>query len=212
MIFKRKAIYIFLVLYYYDFYDLVIKVNKERYVFILYSVCYMRYIDKIKAFYPLEIGSDNKVLRAWWEEVTEFDDELEEFAEILMDLLWEYDGVWLAAPQIWRNIAVIWTTQWKKMPKGKNIDKDFLWETVLVNPKILEKSEEMQESEEACLSLPDRQGYVERHQWVVVEYQDLKGKKKQQKYSWFNACIIQHEVDHLNGILFTDKLIRESKK
>jgi hypothetical protein len=64
LIFKRKAIYRFLVLYYYDFYDLVIKVNKERYVFILYSVCYMRYIDKIKAFYPLEIGSDNKVLRA----------------------------------------------------------------------------------------------------------------------------------------------------
>jgi hypothetical protein len=64
LIFKRKAIYRFLVLYYYDFYDLVIKVNKERYVFILYSVCYMGYIDEIKAFYPLEIGSDNKVLRA----------------------------------------------------------------------------------------------------------------------------------------------------
>ena len=103
----------------------------------------MRYIDKIKVFYPLETWKDNEVLRAWWKEVTNFDGELEEFSEILMDLLWEYDGVWLAAPQIWKNIAMIWTTQWKKMPKGKNADKDFIWETVLVNPKIVEKYEEM---------------------------------------------------------------------
>jgi len=61
----------------------------------------MRYIDKIKVFYPLETWKDNKVLRAWWEEVKVFDSELEEFSEILMDLLWEYDGVGLAAPQIW---------------------------------------------------------------------------------------------------------------
>ena len=172
----------------------------------------MRYIDKIKVFYPLETWKDNKVLRAWWKEVTNFDGELEEFSEILMDLLWEYDGVWLAAPQIWKNIAMIWTTQWKKMPKGKNADKDFIWETLLVNPKIVEKSEEMQESEEACLSLPWEQWFVERHQWVVVEYQDIKWKHKKQKYNWFNACIIQHEIDHLNWILFTDKMIRESKK
>ena len=172
----------------------------------------MRYIDKIKVFYPLEKGKDNPVLRAWGEEVKEFDKELEEFAEILMDLLWEYDWVWLAAPQIGKNIAVIWTTQWKKMPKGRNIEKDFIWETVLVNPKILEKSEEMQESEEACLSLPGEQWYVMRHQWIVVEYQDIKWKKKTQKYTWFNACIIQHEVDHLNWILFTDKMFKKSKK
>lgn len=172
----------------------------------------MRYIDKIKIFYPLETWEDNKVLRAWWEEVNVFDKELEEFAEILMDLLWEYDGVWLAAPQIWRNIAVIGTTQWKKMPTDKSAEKDFLWETVLVNPKILQVSEEMQRSEEACLSLPEQQWFVERHQWVVVEYQDLKGKKRTQKYNGFNACIIQHEIDHLHGILFTDKLIEKSKR
>jgi hypothetical protein len=45
----------------------------------------MRYIDKLKVFYPLETWKDNKILRAWWEKVTKFDDDLEEFSEILMD-------------------------------------------------------------------------------------------------------------------------------
>ena len=172
----------------------------------------MRYIDKIKAFYPLETWEDNIVLRKWGEKVEVFDRELSEFAEVLMDLLWEHDGVGLAAPQIGKNIALIWTTQWKKMPKGKHIENDFLGETVLVNPVVVEKSKEMQKSEEACLSVPWIQWYVWRHKWVVVEYQNLKGKEMKQKYDGFNACIIQHEIDHLNGILFTDKLIPWTRK
>ena len=66
-------------------------------------------------------------------------------------------------------------------------------------------------SEEACLSLPWDRGFVQRYQRVEVKYQDLKGKSHQQKYSGFNACIIQHEIDHLNWVLFIDKLIKEGK-
>ncbi len=56
----------------------------------------------------------------------------------------------------------------------------------------------MQISEEACLSLPGERGFVQRHQRVEVSYTDLKGKQHQQKYTGFNACIIQHEIDHLD--------------
>ena len=99
-----------------------------------------------------------------------------------------------------------------KMPTGKSADKDFLWETLLINPEIIATSEELQRSEEACLSLPWEKWFVQRAKRVEVKYMDLKGKIHQQKYSGFNACIIQHEIDHLNGVLFIDKLIKEEKK
>ena len=98
------------------------------------------------------------------------------------------------------------------MPTGKSADKDFLWETLLINPEIIATSEEVQKSEEACLSLPWEKWFVQRAKRVEVKYMDIKGKIHQQKYSGFNACIIQHEIDHLNGVLFTDKLIKEEKK
>lgn len=167
----------------------------------------MKATDKLKIFYPLETWKENSILRAWWKPINKIDDEIGDLADILMELMREYDGVWLAAPQIGQNIAMIATTQRKKMPVGKNADKDFLWETLLINPEILEVSKEIQISEEACLSVPGEQWYVERHQRIVVRFQDRKGKWKTQKYSGFNACIIQHEIDHLKGILFTDKLI-----
>lgn len=167
----------------------------------------MQTINKLKIFYPLETWKDNTILRAWWKTISKIDEEIREFAEILMELMWEYDGVGLAAPQIGKNIAMIATTQRKKMPIGKNADKDFLGETLLINPEIIDNSKEVQISEEACLSVPWEQGNVERFQSITVRFQDIKGKWKTKKYSGFNSCILQHEIDHLKGILFTDKLI-----
>lgn len=164
-------------------------------------------INKLKIFYPLETGEHNSVLRKWGEKILQINEEIKLFSEVLMSLMWEYDGVGLAAPQIGKNIAMIATTQWKKMPVGKNIDKDFLGETLLLNPEIIDHSKEFQISEEACLSLPWKQWKVERYAWVVVKFQDIQGKRKKIKYSGFNACILQHEIDHINGILFTDKLM-----
>lgn len=167
----------------------------------------MQKLSALKIFYPLETWKDNSILRAGGKEISKITPEIKEFADILMELMREYDGVGLAAPQIGKNLAMIATTQRKKMPSEKSADKDFLWETLLINPKILESSKETEISEEACLSLPGEQWKVERSKRIIVEYQDLKGKTKKQKYSGFNACILQHEIDHLNGILFTDKLI-----
>lgn len=80
----------------------------------------------------------------------------------------------------------------------------------MINPEIIEKSQEMTVEEEACLSLPDLRGNVSRHKKITVSYIDEDGKQKTKKYSDFDAIIIQHEIDHLDGILFIDKMV-ESK-
>lgn len=164
-------------------------------------------IEQIKAFFPLETWEDNEILRAKCDKVDIFDDEIQDLCMILPELMYEYDGCWLAAPQIWRNIRIISTTQWKEYKKWNKSDRKIIWETVMVNPEILEHSEETRKWEEWCLSIPWMCGDVERRIRVVVRYQDKKWKAHTQKYSWFSAVVVQHEMDHLDWILFSDKTI-----
>jgi peptide deformylase len=79
----------------------------------------------------------------------------------------------------------------------------------MINPKIVEKSKETILREEACISLPNCTGMVRRYHTINVEFLDLKGKKQTKKYKEFNSVIIQHEIDHLDGILFMDKIMEE---
>lgn len=158
----------------------------------------------LKKFYPIQTWLDNKILRKKSKTIDSIDQDILEFAEILMELMYEYDWVWLAAPQIWRNIRMIAITYWKETKKGhERIDED-----IMINPEIIEKSNEMLVSEEACLSVPDVIWKVKRHQNIVVEYLDIFGRKKKKKLRNYNACIVQHEIDHLDAILFVDKLIK----
>ena len=169
-------------------------------------------IEQVKAFYPLQTWQDNKILRKKSENVDIFDDEIKEFAEILLDLMYAYDGVWLAAPQVGKNIRVIATTQWKEIKRWRKTDKKIIWETAMINPEILEHSEEKRKWEEACLSVPGLCWDVERWTWIVVKYQDKKWKYHVQKYTWFSAVVIQHEMDHLEWILFTDKVVGDIRE
>ena len=77
----------------------------------------------------------------------------------------------------------------------------------MINPQIISKSDKMIVSEEACLSLPKLSGEVLRHETIKVSWEDINGKKHTEKLSGYNATIIQHEVDHLDGVLYIDKLI-----
>lgn len=164
-------------------------------------------IDQIKAFYPLQTWENNKVLRKKSDAVDIFDDEIKDFCDILIELMYAYDWVWLAAPQIGQNICVIATTQRKEEKKWKKSKRYIIWETAMVNPEILEHSEEKKKWEEACLSVPGLCWDVERWTRIVVRYKDKKWKQHVQKYTWFSAVVIQHEMDHLDWILFTDKVI-----
>ena len=134
---------------------------------------------------------------------------MEDFADILLALMYEYDGVGLAAPQLGKNIRMIAVTQWKetKEKNKKKCTKELIGEYIMINPEILEYSKTTQKTEEACLSLPDLFGDVERFQWIKVKYQTVQGKENTKKLSGFNAVVVQHEIDHLNGVLFTDKII-----
>ena len=85
-------------------------------------------------------------------------------------------------------------------------------ETVLINPTITQQEEKTMLSEESCLSIPDFTGYVERKKSITIDYQDIHGQKKTKEFSGYNATVLQHEIDHLNGILFIDKLTQKKVK
>ncbi len=160
--------------------------------------------------YPIkkiQTGINNPILRSTSEEVKEISEELIWFCDKLLSAMFENKWVGLAAPQIGENIRVIATSQREKKPRK---DK-FLWTTIMINPTIIDKSKETILWEEACISLPNCIGMVRRHKGIHVEFIDTKGKKQRQKYKDFNAVIIQHEIDHLDGVLFMDKVQPEKK-
>ena len=164
-------------------------------------------------FYPLITGADNPLLRRISDPVTAFDREIQTFSDILLELMYEYDGIGLAAPQLGEALRMIAVTEWKerKEKKGKNgklkVHRSIIGEYVMINPVLLEHSTQTQITEEACLSLPRLFGEVERYAWVKVSYFDPQGNAHTKKLQGFNAVVVQHEMDHLEGILFTDKLI-----
>jgi peptide deformylase len=75
----------------------------------------------------------------------------------------------------------------------------------MVNPEIIEHSEKKEKAEEGCLSVPGEIGDVERWSWVKVAFIDPEGRKYALKLEALAARIVQHEIDHLNGVLFIDK-------
>ena len=81
----------------------------------------------------------------------------------------------------------------------------------MINPKIIYKSEEKSSYEEGCLSLPGIASMVERSKNITVEFMDIDGKIKKKDADGLLATCIQHEIDHLDGILFVDRLLPEEK-
>lgn len=133
-------------------------------------------------------------------EVEEINEEILELIEDLKDTLYSTDnGVGLAAPQIGVNKKVIIVDL-----------RDEIGPIILLNPK-LESMFGLEDGEEGCLSLPGYYGMVERPQKIVVRAMNPEGKKIKIKASGFLARALCHEIDHLNGILFSDKA-RDLKK
>lgn len=161
--------------------------------------------SEISKFYKIETWDRNPVLRAKCEEIKKITPELEDLADDMLALMYENDWVGLAAPQIWKNIRMIVVTSRKETKKWPELAS----ETAMINPIITEKSQEMIVGKEACLSVPGIEWDVKRHKNITVEFTTLKWDKKTKKLKDYNAVIIQHEIDHLDGILFTDKIIKK---
>jgi len=106
------------------------------------------------------------------------------------------DGVALSAPQVGENVRIF-------IVSHKLFDNDT--DQVFINPIITNRAKEIQEMEEGCLSIRGWYGMVQRNTKVTIEALDAKGEKTNRGASDLLAQIFQHEIDHLDGILFTDK-------
>jgi peptide deformylase len=139
------------------------------------------------------------VLAKRGEEVTVFDKELKRLVEEMFESMYVAQGIGLAAPQISisKRITVI-DVSFKKNPKDK---------LVLINPEIVERRGKQNE-EEGCLSLPDIREKVTRAEWVKVKAQNEHGEWFEVEGEELLARAMQHEIDHLDGILFIDRLSR----
>ncbi len=146
----------------------------------------------------VQTGTDNPILRKKSVEISQFDKKLKKLAKDLIETMIEKDGVGLAAPQVGINERIVILNLQLGEKKSKAL--------ILVNPKITSASAETEIAEEGCLSLPKIFEMVKRNKTVVVKFQDEKGKSQTLELADLNARAAQHEIDHLDGILFVDKI------
>jgi peptide deformylase len=142
------------------------------------------------------------VLAKKGEPITVFDDKLKTLVDDMFESMYEAQGIGLAAPQIGisQRLAII-DTSFRKKPEDK---------IVLINPEIIER-EGSQYEEEGCLSLPDIRDKVKRAAKVKVRAQDANGKWFEMEGEELLSRAFQHEIDHLDGVLFIDRISRLKK-
>jgi len=146
----------------------------------------------------LEIRKSNDpVLRKKCENVTEINPKIKEIAADMAETMEKKQGVGLAAPQVGINKKIIVINPDPLQDKGV---------LCLVNPKIIKKSEEREIGEEGCLSFPGIFLKIKRAREINVEAQNIKGEPVKMKAEGLLARVLQHEIDHLDGILFFDRL------
>jgi peptide deformylase len=154
-----------------------------------------------------------KVLRQQGERVTQFDDELRILAESMVETMYAEEGVGLAAQQVDRalmmcvvDVAHLPADELDYQLDGLRPPIELIMPLVLVNPVIQRASDEGLLGEEGCLSFPSIRGEVPRAESIQVTYDDLQGQSHELICSGWFARVVQHEVDHLNGILFIDRM------
>ena len=140
---------------------------------------------------PVEKGANNPILRRKGVKVREVTKALKKLIKDMHETVQVEDGAGLAAPQVGQSLQLCLALIEGKM-------------TVLINPEIVWKSTETQTQEEGCLSLPKLQVSVTRPVTITVKYLNEKGLPEERKLSDFSARTVQHEVDHLNGVLLVD--------
>ena len=148
----------------------------------------------------------DEVLRKKARPVTKFDDDLQTLIDNMIETMRVANGVGLAAPQIGQSLqlAVIETLP-KTDEEGNDIpDSRDLF--VIINPRIVWESRDVIDGIEGCLSIPGYVGEVERAYGVRIRAQDRYGKPLKLRLKGWTARIFQHEIDHLNGVLYIDKL------
>ncbi|MEW6146020.1 MAG: peptide deformylase [Thermodesulfobacteriota bacterium] len=163
-------------------------------------------MDKIDAGKILEIAEmGNPVLRERAVEVEEIHDpELQKFIDDLIATGSNANGVGIAAPQVSvkKRIFII-----SSRPNIRYPNAPVMEPAAVINPEIISYSDETVKDWEGCLSIPGIRGLVPRHRSVHVKYLTREGIMEEKDFSDFIARIFQHEYDHLNGVLFLDRIL-----
>jgi peptide deformylase len=157
------------------------------------------------------------ILRAKGKRVEKIDDRIRELAQNMIETMHDANGVGLAAPQIGESLqlTVLDVSQVEDRPStmklnGQELDPQKAMPLVLVNPQI-DLGGETEMGTEGCLSFPEITGEIERSKSITVRGQNLDGEQIEIETTGFLARVIQHEVDHLNGILFIDRMSSAAK-
>ena len=140
------------------------------------------------------------ILRRKARPVTRFDAELQALIDDMVETMRDAPGVGLAAPQVGVSERVI-VMEYTENEEDEEAPKKLF---VMVNPEIKAFSDETEEGIEGCLSVPGWQGEVKRALAVTVKGQTRRGQSMKVKAKGWLARIFQHEIDHLNGVVFTD--------
>mgnify|MGYP006436079871 CR=1 FL=1 len=151
---------------------------------------------------------NNSFLRQKSKEVDKIDDEIIELVKNMIETMDQKNGVGISAVQVGKlhRIFVI-------RPEIETPDGEFALgpAEVFINPKLTSPSKDREAMSEGCLSMPGAYGDVLRPKTILVEATNLKGERFKEEVSGFKAREIMHENDHLNGVMFIDRLEKESK-
>ena len=129
--------------------------------------------------------------------------DIQRLIDDMVETMREYRGIGLAAPQIHRSLQIAVIDEEKDPDAPKEPSRPLI---VLVNPRIIPVTDQLEEDWEGCLSIPELRGKVPRFKEVEVQAHDRRGKTLHLKASDFFARVIQHEHDHLTGTLFLDRM------
>lgn len=133
--------------------------------------------------------------------IGEITDEIRQLAADMIEVMYDEPGIGLAAPQVGANVRMfVIDTEWSDDEVGRH-------PTVVINPEISEREGRIT-WDEGCLSVPDYNATVERDAKITLRGIDLEGKPIVERAEGLRAVCIQHEVDHLDGILFIDRISR----
>ena len=162
------------------------------------------------------IGYGDSVLRKKGEEISKEYPELSQLINNMFDTMYNASGVGLAAPQVGLAIRlfVIDTTPFSENDDLSKQEQEELngFKKVFINAKILKEEGGLWSFNEGCLSIPGIHEDVVRHDQITIEYFDENFKKYTETFDGLRARVIQHEYDHIEGLLFTDKISSLKKR
>lgn len=153
-----------------------------------------------------------KILRTKCKEVVEITPEILQLVSNMIETMNVKNGVGIAAPQVGHLLRIFIACDYEEESEDEEGNAKLSEPRVYINPRIVSKSEETCSAVEGCLSIPGIREEVERPVSIVMEALDLQGNLFREELVEYNARIRMHENDHLNGVLFVDRILPARRK